>query len=918
MGFLREQTDRSSEPERFSWRAIDYGQTSCNGRESAIRDAARNKIASAARSLGLLSSCLLAGLLIVIGLVSIASAQAPSPQPPDPLLSLLMSQPRIALNAPVVAESGWDPPAVRPGQAAVYRLTLNALEDSIELPDPMPSPSGVAMRPGAHGQILQMAGTNMEARTTFVFHVRPTAIGPCTVPSYTVQVYGRSIPVPATTLQVMPNASSRPAQRLYIDLAGTNFYAGQAIRPRILLPMTYNNIQTLSQVQLIGQGFLVDQSAVRQRIEPIVRNGSNIVTYVYEPLLTPISSGKLSMTAQGWSIVNRTTSLVSVSNNTVLSMQLEQALMDSDSCEFTVRPLPKTGQLPGFTGAVGRFTNDPPKLAANTIAVGEVLKMRVTIRGDGNVARLVPPPAPPSQDWQIFEASGDSTVPQVLHSQGAITFTYTLIPLTADVRATPALPFSVFDPYLGRYVDLTIPSVPVNVGTGAAPVERDVLAQAAAAKPPAEVELTLSGLAASPGATLGSLVPVQQRSWFPLVQLAPGLAFAALWAWDRRRQYLRRHPEVVLRRKARRQLRRHRRKLRRASEAADGLRYAATAVSAMRIASAPHYPAEPRALVGADVLELLPLEQRIGKSGQIVRRLFAFTDAMAFGEERGNPSEVLKLAPEFDKLLDHLEQQLAENNGSRIAAGTLAGILMLVAGFGQIPQARAGDSFQQGTNAFAAEDYAQAAAAFAQAADAQPASGTYQNLGLAEWQRGETGLAVLAWERALWIDPFNRGARQNLAFARKQAQLDSPELTWYEVISTWLPANSWAWIAGTSLWLAVAVVLLPGIFGKRKAGWHQSVAAFALMLFLLSLPAHMGVYTRTRLGFVLQKDTVLRLTPTRDAQVVTRLAGGEPARWQRSRGQYLLVRASRFSGWIERSELGLTCSNSGKEIFMTK
>jgi hypothetical protein len=100
---------------------------------------------------------------------------------------------------------------------------------------------------------------------------------------------------------------------------------------------------------------------------------------------------------------------------------------------------------------------------------------------------------------------------------------------------------------------------------------------------------------------------------------------------------------------------------------------------------------------------------------------------------------------------------------------------------------------------------------------------------------------------------------------------------------------------------------LPGIFGQTKAAWHQAVAAFALMVFLLSLPAQFGVQSRRNIGFVLDPETTLRLTPTRDAQVLTRLAPGEPVRYRRDKGSYVLVRTSRFTGWIQQQQLGLVC-----------
>jgi tetratricopeptide (TPR) repeat protein len=220
------------------------------------------------------------------------------------------------------------------------------------------------------------------------------------------------------------------------------------------------------------------------------------------------------------------------------------------------------------------------------------------------------------------------------------------------------------------------------------------------------------------------------------------------------------------------------------------------------------------------------------------------------------------------------------------------------------------DTFREGVAAYRLSDYAGAVQAFQQSTRQQLATGTLQNLGNAEWKLGRNGAAIIAWERALWVDPFNTSARMNLRFARKTAQLEAPELAWYEVISTWLPANWWAWIAGASLWLAVGMVMLPGILRVRKATWQQAVAALCLMVFLLSIPAYIGLNTRSRIGFVLQPDTLLRLTPTLEAQSVTRLAAGEPARLMRTRGNYLLVRTNRNLGWVEQGQFALTCAKA--------
>jgi hypothetical protein len=218
--------------------------------------------------------------------------------------------------------------------------------------------------------------------------------------------------------------------------------------------------------------------------------------------------------------------------------------------------------------------------------------------------------------------------------------------------------------------------------------------------------------------------------------------------------------------------------------------------------------------------------------------------------------------------------------------------------------------FRYGTNSYYFGDYAQSATAFAQAASLEPSGGSLQNLGNAEWQLGRTGPAILAWEQSLWLNPFNNRSRSNLRFARRAAQLESPDLSWYEVVSSWLPANWWAWVAAVSLWSAVGISSVPGMMRWRKAAWHQATAALGLAVFLLSVPAHVGVNSRARLGFVMVKDTPLRLTPTSDAQFITRLPAGEPGRVERQHGKYILIRTGHTAGWVQRDQFKLINSPS--------
>jgi len=568
----------------------------------------------------------------------------------------MLAQPKIDVWSPITPTASFDPPVVRPGGLAVYRVTLNALEVSVEWPEKLPAPPGLDVQPGGHGQLLTMAGTNMQPHTAFNYRVRPTADGRFTIPEFTINVYGKPVVVPAAQLQVISNAppAAGVAQELSFELPSGPVYVGQSVRARIRLPTTSG---ALAQVQLNGQGFIVDQTSARQVPRPVAINGR--VTFYYEISLTPISVGKLSLFAQAFTLGNRAFGggVVLTSPTMLPGGAMQYTLLDSEPAELTVRPLPREGELPGFTGGVGAFRVDPPLLPTKSLRVGEPVDLHVRVRGDGNLVRLVPPPPPRLRDWQVLPGVNDSTIPQIVHAQGFTTFSYTLVPLRAGTQSTPLIPFSCFDPREGVYVDRSIQPVKVTVAPGKVPADLKALVEANASVGQPEPEPTLHGLAATPG-LIGSIVPFQRQTWFPLVQLAPAAAFLGLWSWERRRRFCEQHPDVVRRGRARRRLHRELRVMRKVARAGNTPAYAAAAVSAMRVACSPHYPAEPRALVGADVLAILPEAERSARAGEVVRRVFDVTDASRFGEVSAEPSKLLALQPEIERVLRILEEKL--------------------------------------------------------------------------------------------------------------------------------------------------------------------------------------------------------------------------------------------------------------------
>jgi len=601
-------------------------------------------------------------MLLVSVVLGVVNASAQPANGTDPLMSLMRSQPPILTAAPKQVTAAFDPPVIGVGEEATYRVKVDALLASVELPEKSPAGDGLQLRLSAQGQTFQSLGVALQPWSVFNFRAKGGQPGSFTVPSFTVQVYGQPVRIPPAQLQIVSTntGGSLISPRPKLEVPAARIFVGQTVGVRVVQAGKVEGVAPLlSQVEITGDDLIEDRSLMGQRIEAKPEGGKNFATLVYETGIIPIAAGEARLVAQGF---QSATLFGGPGANADAAARLldptGMTLVDSDPVTVRVHPLPKEGELPGFNGAIGSFAVNPPVPATNTVRVGDPVKLTVVIRGKGNLARLLPPKPPESGEWQIFSAGSDNALPQLIQARGFAAFNYTLIPTSADVRGTPVIPFSYFDPDRGVYRDLTIPSVPIMVKPGQESAETLATAQAESPGAGATKERRLSELATSRGAMATSLVPLPLRGWFPFLQVAPVLGFVALWAWDRRRRFLERYPDIVARRRARRELRRMRRQLRKAVNQRDATAVANWGVKAMRVAVAPHFPAEPRALVGADVLSLFEEEKRQGVSGGTVRRWFEIADAAQFDAKPPATSGLLAASAEIEQVLDELEAKL--------------------------------------------------------------------------------------------------------------------------------------------------------------------------------------------------------------------------------------------------------------------
>jgi hypothetical protein len=387
-------------------------------------------------------------------------------------------------------------------------------------------------------------------------------------------------------------------------------------------------------------------------------NGERYAAFIQEVVITPMREGLQTLVAQANSISARP---IMVQPGV---FQNGGGLIDSDPTKMLVKGLPDAGRLPGFSGAIGSFSVESPKLSANQVRAGDPLTLRVMVRGEGNLGRLTMPPIPRQRDWQSFPPEGDPAPPFIIQQRGYTVFSYTVIPLNQKLTKTPAIPFCAFDPDKGAYVDLTVPGVPLTVTPP--PPGSEARLQAAQADShddnndgsDRERALVMTGLADKPGTIVSGLSPLQDRVWFLSLQLVPAIGIAAMLFWEKRRRYLEENPDVVRKRKARRGLRKQLAVAQRAAAERDARGFVTGGINALREACAPHGAANPEALVCADVLRELPRTERENGGGQLVRRLFTADDAIRFGGPVKDGTELLALRPELERVLEELKARL--------------------------------------------------------------------------------------------------------------------------------------------------------------------------------------------------------------------------------------------------------------------
>lgn len=175
-----------------------------------------------------------------------------------------------------------------------------------------------------------------------------------------------------------------------------------------------------------------------------------------------------------------------------------------------------------------------------------------------------------------------------------------------------------------------------------------------------------------------------------------------------------------------------------------------------------------------------------------------------------------------------------------------------------------GDSSETAAAAYAKGDYQQAAECYTKLLKVGESAELYYNLGNCEYRLGNITQSIIAYERALRLNPGDSDTRYNLQFLRgktidKVVPVDEMFfVTWYHSLQNLMSIDAWVILAVSAFVLAL-ILILAYLFGSnillRKIGFFGALVG--LLIFVLGL-----LFAYQRKVALSEHNIAIVLTPT--------------------------------------------------------
>lgn len=220
--------------------------------------------------------------------------------------------------------------------------------------------------------------------------------------------------------------------------------------------------------------------------------------------------------------------------------------------------------------------------------------------------------------------------------------------------------------------------------------------------------------------------------------------------------------------------------------------------------------------------------------------------------------------------------------------------------------------FDVANAAYADGRYEEAATLYQSLLDEQEDATLYYNLGNARFKQGELAQAILNYERALRLQPNNKDAQYNLAFAQSRitdniVEQDFFLSAWARAIRNNLRERTWFGLS-IGLFILGLVGLLLFLLGRepwiRKTAFHTAWLAllFSLITGLNAYSLHKRDTLRNE-AIITQGVVNAKSSPDRSGTDLFTLHEGTKVTIRETLGEWCNIRVGNNEGWIKQQNM---------------
>lgn len=225
-------------------------------------------------------------------------------------------------------------------------------------------------------------------------------------------------------------------------------------------------------------------------------------------------------------------------------------------------------------------------------------------------------------------------------------------------------------------------------------------------------------------------------------------------------------------------------------------------------------------------------------------------------------------------------------------------LLLLIAQMGWAGEQERQNQFQNGASAYSRGDYKTAIQTLESLIQDGVSAPLFYNLANSYAQDGQSGRAILNYERALRLAPGDSDIRGNQELVRKEKGLFQEEQSFVQRCVSFLGLNQWLALATTASVLFAVVLLLPvSLPVKRRS--RYTVAAGCLFVTITAGIGAVAQYQHWHDGVVVTSDARLRVSPFESAASTGIIQEGRLLHPGKSHNNFILVEdETGRTGWL--------------------